>query len=380
MSTRLAVSSVGTGNGNLEPRRRGGAWERGICWPRRLAPHSSELALPPSPPARPASVMKDAPPLRMLWSTGHDRTGLGSLLFPNHPSKSSWLCPNWTFSRDPGKDSKNDLYWERLDFAWLPENLQKLWEDLIEMGLGKVAEGQWVSRRMRGEGNIGDLVAVRCSPFQLSSFLTTVKDQYHYPHFTDEETEAQRSQWTCPGLHSCQWQSFASRTVWGQSISSFCCPGRRVGRGPGLTAILVPYIVPRGDTPTYGVGLGLSPHVLKEWSSAKARVTLRCWTLRPQGKPRIPMTFPRRILIIMVKRSVQMKTESPKEIMWKWWLRKWTWCRYTACELSKDPWSRANGSWCPSEASQGCEMPIQGGGGGWEGKGGFLLSWEAWEV
>lgn len=143
------------------------------------------------------------------------------------------------------------------------------------MGLGKMTEGQWVSQRMRGEGNTGDLVAVQCPPFQLSSFLTTVKDQYHYPHFTDEETEAQRSQWTCPGPHSCQWQSFASRTVCGQSISSFCCPGRRAGRGPGLTAILVLYMVPQGDTPTYAVGLGLSPQGLKEWSSSKARVTLR---------------------------------------------------------------------------------------------------------
>ena len=115
--------------------------------------------------------------------------------------------------------------------SWLPENLQKLWEDLIEMGLGKMTEGQWISWRMRGEGNTGDLVAVWCPPFQLSSFLTTVKDQYHYPHFTDEETEAQRSQWTCPGPHSCQCQSFASRTVCGQSISSFSCPGEKGRQG-----------------------------------------------------------------------------------------------------------------------------------------------------
>ena len=51
--------------------------------------------------------------------------------------------------------------------------------------------------------------------------------------------------------------------------------GRRAGRGLGLTAILVLYMVLQGDTPAYGVGLGLSPQGLKEWSSSKARVTLR---------------------------------------------------------------------------------------------------------
>lgn len=45
------------------------------------------------------------------------------------------------------------------------ENLQKLWEDLIGNGAQKSGRRTVGFRRMRGEGSIGDLVAVRCSPF-----------------------------------------------------------------------------------------------------------------------------------------------------------------------------------------------------------------------
>ena len=117
MSTRLAVSSVGTGDGNLKPRLRGGAWERGVCWPHRLAPPSLIwTGLTSISPC--SSCISDegctTPKDAVVHRTGQDRTRFIALSKP--PIKVIMTVPQLNLFQGPREGLQG---WSVLRRAWL---------------------------------------------------------------------------------------------------------------------------------------------------------------------------------------------------------------------------------------------------------------------